>query len=188
MSIIMDDPAPLLARRLRKERDARGWSLTDLAARCDVSKGMLSKIEREEVSPTASVLSRIATAFGVTLAELLTAEAPRAERLLRRNEQPTWRDPETSYVRRQVFIDPGSPLELVQVDLPRGASLSFPASAYEHARHVIWVQAGRLTIVEGKQEHDLREGDRLEFGAPGPITYRNASKASCRYLVALLRT
>lgn len=188
MSIIVDDPAPALARRLRLERDTRGWSLTDLAARSEVSKAMLSKIEREEVSPTASILSRIATAFGLTLAELLTLEPSSARRLMRFKEQPTWRDPETSYTRRQVFIDPRSPLELVQVDLPRGASLSFPPSAYEHAKHVIWVLGGKLTIVEGAEQHQLEKGDRLEFGAPGSITYRNTSPTSCQYLVALLRT
>lgn len=187
MSIIVDDPGPALARRLQKERDQRGWSLADLAARSDVSKATLSKIEREEVSPTASVLSRVATAFGLTLAEFLTREQPRPQRLLRHDEQPTWRDPETSYTRRQVFLGQTSPLELVHVNLPRGKSISFPPSAYENAKHVIWVLAGHLTIVEGRTQHELGEGDRLEFGPPGNITYRNATKSSCRYLVALLR-
>lgn len=188
MSIIVDDPAPALARRLQKERDQRGWSLADLAARSDVSKATLSKIEREEVSPTASVLSRIATAFGITLAELLTPEQAPAARLLRHDQQPTWRDPETLYTRRQVFLSQSSPLELVQVNLPRGKSLSFPPTAYENAKHVVWVLSGHLTIVEGSDRHELGEGDRLEFGPPGKITYRNATKSPCRYLVALLRT
>jgi transcriptional regulator with XRE-family HTH domain len=188
MSIIVDDPGPVLAKRLQKERDQRGWSLADLAARSDVSKATLSKIEREEVSPTASVLSRIATAFGITLAELLTHEQAASHRLLRHDEQPTWRDPETSYTRRQVFLSQANPLELVEVNLPRGKSLSFPPSAYENAKHVVWVLSGHLTIIEGRGQHDLDEGDRLEFGPPEKITYRNTTKSSCRYLVALLRT
>ena len=119
---------------------------------------MLSKIEREEVSPTASILSRIATAFGLTLAELLTQEDSGNKRLLRLEEQPVWRDPETDYVRRQVFLDSRSPLELVDVRLPSGKSVSFPASAYENTQHLAWVLSGKLTIMEGGEEHELKTG------------------------------
>ena len=187
MSTISDDLSGLLAARLKGERERRSWSLADLGARAGVSKAMLSKIEREEVSPTASILSRIATAFDITLAELLTKERAASTRLMRANEQPSWQDPDTHYTRRQVFLDPKSPLEIVEVRFPAGASVSFPASTYELARHVVWVLSGQLTIIEGGEEHVLRTGDRLEFGAPSDVTYRNASGAPCRYLVTLLR-
>jgi transcriptional regulator with XRE-family HTH domain len=187
MSIIMDDPAPLLAQRIRAERDSRGWSLAELAARSHVSKAMLSKVEREEVSPTAVILSRIATAFGLTLAELLTDAPEAARRLLRFQEQPTWRDPDTGYIRRQVFLDSKSPLELVDVTLPGRTSVSFPSSSYERARHVAWVLSGQLTIFEGPAEHVLKQGDRLEFGPPSDVTFRNTASAPCRYMIALLR-
>ena len=36
-----------LAARLRTEREARGWSLSDLAQRSGVSRAMISKVERE---------------------------------------------------------------------------------------------------------------------------------------------
>ena len=188
MSTISDELSGFLADRLRTAREQRAWSLADLAERSGVSKAMLSKIEREEVSPTASILSRIATAFGITLAELLREEQTASERLLKVEDQHFWQDPETHYTRRQVFLDSRSPLELVDVHLPAGASASFPKSAYELTRHVIWVLKGQLTIVEGEEEHHLKAGDRLEFGRPSDVTYRNASSAPCRYLVALLRT
>jgi transcriptional regulator with XRE-family HTH domain len=181
------DPGPLLAARLRAERDRRGWSLADLAARSDVSKAMLSKIEREEASPTASILSRIASAFGLTLAALLTDEGAAPKRLARLADQPVWRDPETGYTRRQVYLDATSPLELVDVSLPVGASVSFASSAYEQKRHVCWVLAGVLTLIEGESEYRLDAGDRLEFGNPATVTYRNKGATPCRYLIALLR-
>jgi transcriptional regulator with XRE-family HTH domain len=184
---MIDTIIKVLAERLRTERGLRGWSLADLASRSGVSKATLSKIEREDVSPTAVVLSRVATAFGITLAELLTEKTTSVQRLLRREEQPTWRDPDTSYIRRQVFMSARSPLELVHITLPPGKSLSFPSSAYERAKHVVWVLAGKLTILEGAEENRLSEGDRLEFGLPGNLTYRNAGRVSCQYLVALLR-
>ena len=71
MSIIGDDTGTRIARRLRLERDARGWSLAELAERSGVSKATISKIEREELSPTAVILVRLASAFDLTLAGLL---------------------------------------------------------------------------------------------------------------------
>lgn len=183
-----DELSALLAARIRAERDRRGWSLADLAARCHVSKAMLSKIEREEVSPTASVLSRIASGLGLTLAGFLAQEDVVPKRLVRKREQPTWQDPKTRYVRRQVFQSAGSPLELAEISLPPGEAIAFPASAYRQARHVVWVLEGALTIKEGRHRQDLREGDRLEFGPPSPLTYANEGRKHCRYLVALLKT
>src|SRR3984885_12231983 len=105
MSHLIDESGARIARRLRLERDARGWSLADLAARSGVSKATISKIEREDVSPTAVILVRLAGAFDLTLAGLLL-RAEGQGRLTRAAEQPVWRDPKTGYRRRQVFSRP----------------------------------------------------------------------------------
>lgn len=68
MSTIVDDTAAKLSSRIRLEREARGWSLGDVATRSGVAKATISKIERCEVSPTAAVLVRLAAAFDQTLA------------------------------------------------------------------------------------------------------------------------
>ena len=77
-----------LADRIGRERAQRGWSLAEVAERSGVSRSMLSKIERQEASPTATVLLRIAAAFEVTLAELLTEPAAPSPRLARAADQP----------------------------------------------------------------------------------------------------
>ena len=129
---------PSLARRIRGEREARAWSLGGLAERAGVSKAMLSKIERAEASPTAATLSRIATAYGLTLAALFE-RATEGSRLVRAKDQPIWRDPKTSYLRRQVFLSQSNPLELVEVELPPRQEVGFPASAYHLIHQVVWV-------------------------------------------------
>ena len=177
-----------LAQRIASLRTARGWSLAELAQHSTVSKAMLSKIERGESSPTATVLVKIASAFGLTLAKLLAEEAPQPHsRLLPATDQPTWTDPATGYRRRQVYLSADVPVELVEVSLPAGAIVGMPASSYVLTRHLVWVLEGHLVINEGGQRHELGPGDRLEFGPPVDMQYRNETAAACRYLVTVLR-
>ena len=147
MSVLLDDPGPRIAARLRLERDSRGWSLADLADRSGVSKAMISKIEREEVSPTAVLLVRLAGAFDLTLAGLLL-RAEGQGRLTRATEQPVWRDPKTGYLRKQIFSRPEHPLEIIEVELPARQQVVLPASSYAHIRQAVWVRSGNLVITE----------------------------------------
>jgi transcriptional regulator with XRE-family HTH domain len=193
MSTIVDsgfeerDPTPRIARRLRGERESRGWSLADLAARSGVSKAMISKIEREEASPTAAILGRLSGAFQLTLATLLARAESDDGRVVRAADQPRWRDPDTKYLRRQVFARPNFPIELIQVELPAGKKVAFPASSYAFIRQLVWVTRGRLVIREGAERTELRTGDCYEFGAPVDSSFANEAKAACQYLVALVR-
>src|SRR5271168_1697084 len=130
MDTISDDQGSRIARRIRFERDARAWSQADLAQRSGVSKAMISKIEREQVSPTAVILVRLASAFDLTLAGLLLRAEGAGDRLSRAADQPVWRDPASGYLRRQVFSRPDHPLEVITVVLPAGQRVVMPTSSY----------------------------------------------------------
>ena len=60
-----------LAARLAELRAQHDWSLDDLAERSGVSRSTLSRLERGEVSPTASLLGRLCSAYGWTASRLL---------------------------------------------------------------------------------------------------------------------
>lgn len=184
----MDDTGTLLARRIRLEREARGWSLAELATRAGVAKATVSKIEREEASPTAAILVRIAGAFDLTFAGLLVRAEADAGRLSRAETQPTWRDPDTGYVRRQIFRHPDHPVELVEVTLPAGRSVTLPAASYGFIRQVVWVRDGVLTLSEGDARRVLGPGDALGFGPPADTTFANETDRPTTYVVALARS
>jgi transcriptional regulator with XRE-family HTH domain len=190
MSIIVDDLDARLGARIRQERESRGWSLTELAQRSGVSRAMINKVERGQASPTAALLGRLCGAFGLSLSTLLArTEAAAPRQVQRAEEQAQWRDPASGYVRRQVAPAPGSdlPLDLVRVELPPGARVSFPASAYAQLRHLVWVLKGRLHFIEGEREHVLDAGDCLELGPPSACTYSNPRRTACTYAVIVLR-
>jgi transcriptional regulator with XRE-family HTH domain len=176
-----------IAGAVRSARIAGGLSTSALAERSGVSRAMIAKVERAEAQPTAALLGRLSGALGVTLSELI-ARAERADRrLVRAAEQPTWTDPETGYRRRALSPGNGGPLELVEVELPPGAEVSYPADAYAFTHHQIWVLDGRLRFREGDTEHELEPGDCLQLGPPAPCAYINPTSRPSRYLVALTR-
>jgi transcriptional regulator with XRE-family HTH domain len=184
----VDDAGTRIAERLRVEREARGWTLADLAARSGVSRATISKIERGEASPTATVLVRLAGAFDLTLAGLIARSEVDAERLVRAADQPLWRDPASGYLRRQIFERGDNPIELVRVELPAGARVGLPASSYARIRQVVWVIEGQLVIADQTARHELAAGDCLGFGQPADTTFANESDRTCTYLVIVARS
>ena len=158
-----------------------------LAERSGVSRAMIGKIERGEAQPTAVLLGRLSGALGWSLSQLLARAEVVGFRVSRAGEQACWTDPDTGYVRRSVSPVSGGPLELVEVELPPHAEVTFPAESYAFMHHQIWVLAGRLMFREGPIEHDLAVGDCLQLGAPQACAYLNTTNEPCRYLVALAR-
>jgi transcriptional regulator with XRE-family HTH domain len=188
MSIVIDEAEARLAFSIRQEREARGWSLADLAERSGVSRASISKIERAEASPTAVILVRLAGAFDLTLAGLLARAEGGSERLSRAAQQPLWRDPASGYLRRQIFERADHPVELVSVELPAGARVGFPASSYRRIRQLLWLMRGQLVIEEEGLRHALAPGDCFAFGPPADVTFLNETDEPCGYLVIVARS
>jgi transcriptional regulator with XRE-family HTH domain len=184
----VDDIGERIARRIRLEREVRGWSLADLATRSGVAKASISKIERGEMSPTAVLLVKLSAAFDLTLAGLLLRAEGNGGRVSRAGDQPLWTDPETGYVRRQVLARPDHPVEVVRVEMPAGKSVTLPASSYARIRQAVWVLDGEMVITEGNERNALKAGDCLAFGTPADTIFANESDQACTYVVVLARS
>ena len=176
-----------LAATLRSARLARELSVNTLAERSGVSRAMIGKIERGEAQPTAALLGKLSTALRMTLSELVARTEGCRQRLVRAADQPVWTDPGSGYRRRAVSPATSGPLELVEVELPPGAKVSYPADSYAFIHQQIWILQGRLRFREGDTEHDLDAGDCLELGFAAPCAFLNPTGQTCRYLVALAK-
>jgi transcriptional regulator with XRE-family HTH domain len=187
MTTIVNDLEARLAERLRFERQARKWSIGELAACSGVSKAMISKMERGEVSPTAALLGRISGAFGLTLSTLLSRAEIQFEVLSRATAQQEWTDRETGY-RRTAVSPPHAPtIEIVRGNLPPGAKIEYPASTYTFIEQQILVVSGVLSFLDGQKYYELGPGDCLALGAPTNRAFENNSKKACEYLVVIAR-
>jgi transcriptional regulator with XRE-family HTH domain len=187
MSTKVNDVEARLANRIKTEREARHWSLDDLAGRSGVSKAMISKVERGESSPTAALLGRLSGAFGLTLSTLLARAEGAASRLVRASDQAVWRDPATGYSRTAVSPEGSPVISLVRCELPPGASVAYPASAFTFIHQQIWMLKGRLHFIEGAEIHELSSGDCLQLGSPADCRFENRQRTTCIYLVVVAR-
>jgi transcriptional regulator with XRE-family HTH domain len=176
-----------IAAHVARLRAERGLSLAALAAKCDVSRSMLSLIERGESSPTAVVLEKIATGLGVTLASLFNDPTAPINPVSRRSDRTPWKDPQTGYVRRN--ISPAnfpSPLQIVEVSLPAGARVAYETSVREDDVHQqVWVQEGTIEVSVGRIVHRLAEDDCLAMQLDARTAFHNPSRKRARYIVTL---
>jgi transcriptional regulator with XRE-family HTH domain len=184
-------PAPdinsRIARRVRQLRTQLGMSLDGLAAKCDVSRSMLSLVERGESSPTAVVLEKIATGLGIALAGLFDDASAPASPLSRRADRTTWRDPQSGYLRRNISpANYPSPVQIVEVVLPSGARVAYESGARDVDLHQqLWIQEGTIEVTVGNVIHRLAKDDCLAMQLTEPITFRNRTRKAARYIVAL---
>ncbi|NUB23544.1 helix-turn-helix domain-containing protein [Azospirillum brasilense] len=187
MSDKVDGLTQRIGERVRIEREGRGWSLSVLATHSGVSRAMVHKLEHGGCSPTATLLARLAGAFGLSMSQLIARAEMQEGRLVRQADQPIWTDPQSGYVRRHVSPPSDMPLDLVHIQLPPGAEVPMPALAYVSRRQLIWVLNGSLVFIEGNTRHQLGEGDCLELGSPADCVFKNETLVSCNYAVIVLK-
>lgn len=176
-----------IGARLKRMRMARGLTLDELAGVSGVSRAMISRIERAEASPTASLLARICAALGLSLSAFFAEEDKAASPLVRRGDQQVWRDPETGYVRRAVSPPgTGSRVDLVEVDFPAGARVTFPPHAASRGmmQH-IWLFEGEMEMMVAGAVHRLRAGDCLYMPVGDGHVFHNPTERAARYCVVL---
>ena len=176
-----------IARRVRTLRADLGMTLDALAARSEVSRSMLSLVERGESSPTAVVLEKIAYGLGVSLATLFEDASAPANPVARRDDRTAWRDPQSGYVRRNISpANVPSPIQIVEIVLPAGARVAYDTGARDVSIHQqIWVQAGSIEVTVGNTTYRLTEDDCLAMQLNEPTAFRNRTRKPARYLVII---
>jgi transcriptional regulator with XRE-family HTH domain len=183
-SIEADDAR--LANRLRELRQAKRWSLDELAARSGVSRASLSRIENAEVSPTAAVLGRLAHAHGTTMSRLLADAEDEAQALVARADQREWIDPETGFRRR--FVSPpatGFACEVLECELPVGVRIDYPLPPRAGLEHHVYLVGGELELTVEGAAYRLRPGDCLRYRLNGASRFHSAGRGPARYLLVI---
>jgi len=175
-----------IGERVRALRTARGLTLDALADKTGVSRAMLSRIERGESNPTAQLLGRVCAGLDVTLSALFAETERASSPLLRRADQVVWRDPGSGYVRRAVSPpNCGSAADIVDVEFPAGASVTFDSLRLPGADQQIVLLSGRMHLTVGDTKHRLEPGDCLCVRFGEPVVFHNPGPKAAHYLLVV---
>lgn len=175
-----------IGERVRALRTGHGLTLDALADKAGVSRAMLSRIERGESNPTSQLLGRVCAGLDVTLSVLFAETERVASPLSRRADQAAWRDPGTGYVRRVVSPPScGSAADIVDVEFPPGASVTFDSLRLPGADQQIVLLSGRMELIVGGTAHRLEPGDCLYMRFGEPVVFRNPGTKTAHYLLVV---
>ncbi|MDF5753292.1 XRE family transcriptional regulator [Spongiactinospora sp. TRM90649] len=174
-----------LGVRLREQRRRRGLSLDELAGLSEISRSMISAVERGTKLPTVLVLARLATALGVTVSRLLGEEQPDRVITLRAREQPAIRD-ETGWQRRILSPNlPGVEFEFIRTTVPPGVLVGAFAAHAPGSREYLAVETGRLTVTLDGVTHEVDTGDALYYAGDCVHAFANPGDVECVYYTAM---
>lgn len=186
-SVEVDPVDVRLGARLAALRAERGWSLGEVAERSGVSKSTLSRAERAEISPTASLLNRLCGVYGRTMSQLLSEVESEPALLVRAAEQQVWADRASGFVRRSVSPPhPGLRGELVEGRLAAGADIAYDRPPVPGLEQHLWVLEGELEVTAQDAQHHLEAGDCLRLRVWGPTRFRCTGPGEARYVLAVV--
>ena len=148
----------LVAPRLRRVREQRGMTLTELAERTGISKSTLSRLENGQRRPTLELLLPLAQAYRVPLDDLVGA--------------PEVGDPRIRLKPRRVngrtvlpLTRPGG-VQAWKIVIPSTQSEPRPRS--HDGFEWLYVLSGRMRLVLGDRDLVLAEGEAAEFDTQLP--------------------
>ncbi len=178
-----------LGRRVKKLRGDRGWSLDNLAQASGVSRSMLSEIEREKANPTLAVTYRIASAFGMGIAELIeTSERQAAIQVVRTTDRgQVYRSDKNCQIRTLSPLNLEKDVEFYEVTVRPGAELR-STPHYEGTREFLTVEKGSIRLESADDSADLQPGDSATYRADVPHSIINIGEGDAvLFLVDIYR-
>jgi transcriptional regulator with XRE-family HTH domain len=183
-SILEDGASRRLGERIRELRQRRGLTLDQLAARSDVSRSMLSNVERGVNNPTLVAAVRIAEALGVGIAGLIGDGERRAPVVARASDAAVFVDP-TGYERHLFPAFEDAEVELVRHVVPPGVRSEELGAQAPMDKYLV-VEAGAVRVDMDGAEHDLGPGDAIALPARSVYRFANTADETARFLLVKL--
>jgi len=174
-----------LGDRVRDERERRGMTLDQLSTRSQVSRSMLSAIERGSKAPTVLVLDRVATGLNTSLARLLGDETRSRLILLRRRDQKVAKD-RSGWERRILSpVLPGVEFEFMRTTLGPGVDAGVFLPHAHGSREYVAIESGTLLLTINNIPYTLNAGDSIYYDGDCMHAFANPGRVPCIYYLAM---
>ncbi|WMI81242.1 helix-turn-helix domain-containing protein [Anaerotignum sp. MB30-C6] len=165
--------------RLRKER---ALSLGQLAELCDISKVLLSQIEKGDNNPTINTIWKIANGLKVPYTALL--EKPEHDTyVISKKDIPVQYGEKESYRTFCYYTNGGNRnFELYQIELDVGEQATCIGHS-EKSEEYIMVLSGELTLTVKDEEYVLKKDDAISFIASTEHSYYSNGRETLKAVI-----
>ena len=185
----MDEPSAALARaigdRVKQERQARRWTLDQLAEATGVSRRALVNVEQGAANPSVGTLLRISDALGVGLPALVEPPTPRSVKVTRKGEGAVLWSSDTGG--RGVLVAGTQPPDVVELwEWTLGPRDHYLSDAHTPGtRELVQVRQGTVTFEAGDQSVTLKAGDAATFPGDRDHSYANPHAKPARFTLCV---
>lgn len=180
------DLAAAIGARVRRARQARGWTLHALADAAGVSRRMVVNVEHGAANPSVGTLLRLSDALGVGLPALVERPHPRTLAVTRDGEGAVlWTSPAGGRATLVAGTEPPDVVELWDWTLGPGDCHASDAHA-PGTQELLQVRLGTVAITVAEQSVTLEAGDALAFAGDVPHAYANPGTQPARFSLAVL--
>jgi transcriptional regulator with XRE-family HTH domain len=165
----MDDVATRLGQNVRGLREARGMTQAQMAKLAELPRATWANLESGSANPTLAVLDRVASAFQVTIEELVAT--PRSDTRHYAKADLVVKTRGAAAVRK-LLPDPIPGMEIDRIELPpRGKMIGVPHTPGTH--EYLACESGEVLLVASGEEFRLQAGDLVAFRGDQRHSYAN---------------
>lgn len=169
----------LIGKKIKALRTTAKMSIKELAAQADVSTGLISQIERDLVSPSVTVLYRIAKSLGASVGYFFgEGPAVKSNPVIRKSERKRLLIDGLNGIYELLSLQPSSRIEVLRITL-RGGESSHTEQISHEGEECGYVLKGHLLVKLGDEEYYLGEGDSMTFDSNIPHRYVNVGETEC---------
>lgn len=172
-----------IGSKLRAARKAHGYTLDQLAVSSGLTKGFLSRIERDETSPSVASLITLCEVMSIEVGSLF---ATPDVALVRRGEAPLINLGGRLVEEHLMTPRAQSKLQLVHSSIEAGGSGGSDLYTINCEVEVLYVVKGTVELILVDQRHRLTAGDALTFNGGEPHSWVNASQSRAAEVIWVL--
>lgn len=167
-----------IGKKIKQMRHTKGLTQTELADRCELTKGYISQLENNLNSPSIATLTDILAALGSNLSEFFRAETQ--EKVVFTKNEFIEKNSDGVLSHWLIPNAQKNMMEPMRVELQENVatSVDVPHDGEEFG----YVLEGKIAIVLGNKTHIAKKGEAFYYSASKPHYIVNRGTSTAKFL------